>query len=117
LHALREQIALAISLIIQVDRLPGGPRRVTSITEITGREKDVITIQEIFRFRQLGLDPAGIAYGQFEATGIRPNLMARLETASIELSPTLFHEGVLMRAEPGARADLPRPEILRFLNF
>ncbi len=98
LHALREQIASAISLIIQVDRLPGGPRRVTSITEITGREKDTITIQEIFRFRQLGLDPAGIAYGQFEATGIRPNFMPRLETASIELPPNLFHEGVLMRA-------------------
>ena len=98
LHALREQIASAISLIIQVDRLPGGPRRVTSITEITGREKDVITIQEIFRYQQLGLDEAGIAYGQFEATGVRPNFMPRLEMASIELSPTLFRDGVLMQA-------------------
>ena len=98
LPALREQIASAISLIIQVDRLPGGPRRVTSITEVTGREKDVITIQEIFHFRQIGLDPSGIAYGQFEATGIRPKLMPRLETAGIQLSATLFHESVLMRA-------------------
>ena len=98
LPALREQIASAISLIIQVDRLPGGPRRVTSITEVTGREKDVITIQEIFRFKQLGVDPSGIAYGQFEATGIRPKLMPRLETAGIQLSATLFHESVLMRA-------------------
>ena len=98
LHALREQIASAINLIIQVDRLPGGPRRVTSITEITGRENEVITIQEIFHFRQLGLDPAGIAYGQFEATGIRPNFMPRLEAASIHLPPSLFQEGVLMRA-------------------
>jgi pilus assembly protein CpaF len=98
LHALREQIASAISLIIQVDRLPGGPRRVTSITEITGREADVITIQDIFRFRQLGVDPSGIAYGQFEATGIRPIVMPRLEAASIQLVPSMFHEGVIMHA-------------------
>jgi pilus assembly protein CpaF len=98
LHALREQIASAINLIIQVDRLQGGPRRVTSITEITGRENDVITIQEIFRFQQLGVNAAGIAYGQFEATGIRPNIMPRLEMASIQLSPNLFHEGAIMRA-------------------
>jgi len=98
LQALREQIASAISLIIQVDRLPGGPRRVTSITEITGREKDTITIQEIFRFRQLGIDPTGIAFGQFEATGIRPQVMPRLETSGIQLPPDLFQERELMRA-------------------
>ena len=98
LHALREQIASAINLIIQVDRLPGGPRRLTSITEITGREQDVITTQEIFRFQQLGVDPAGVAFGQFEATGIRPNCMPRLESSGILLSPTLFQESVLMRA-------------------
>lgn len=98
LHALREQIASAISLIIQVDRIPGGPRRVSSITEITGREKDTITIQEIFRYHQLGLDTAGIAFGQFESTGIRPMLMPRLERSGIQLPPTLFQEGVLMRA-------------------
>ena len=97
LHALREQVASAINLIIQVDRLPGGPRRVTSITEITGREKDTITIQEIFHFRQLGLDPAGVAFGQFEAMGIRPKLMPRLESSSIQLPPELFQERVLMR--------------------
>lgn len=98
LHALREQIASAINLIIQVDRVPGGPRRVTSITEITGRERDVITIQEIFRFQQLGVDPAGIAFGEFEATGIRPKFMPRLESSGIQLSPTLFQKNVLMRA-------------------
>jgi pilus assembly protein CpaF len=98
LHALRDQIASAIRLIIQVDRLPGGPRRVTSITEVTGRENDRITIQEIFRFQQLGLDSAGVAYGQFEATGIRPNLMARLEATNSQLRPDLFHEAILMQA-------------------
>jgi pilus assembly protein CpaF len=98
LHALREQIASAINLIIQVDRVPGGPRRVTSITEITGREKDTITIQEIFRFKQLGVDSAGIAFGQFEATGVRPQFMPRLESSGIQLPPTMFQEGILMRA-------------------
>jgi pilus assembly protein CpaF len=98
LHALREQIASAISLIIQVDRVPGGPRRVTSITEITGREKDTITIQEIFRFQPLGLDSTGIAVGQFESTGIRPKFMPRLETSGIQLPPHLFQERVLMQA-------------------
>jgi pilus assembly protein CpaF len=98
LAALREQIASAINLIIQVDRLPGGPRRVTSITEITGREKEVITTQEIFHFRQLGIQSTGIAHGQFEATGIHPVLMSRFRAAGIELPPNLFEERVLMDA-------------------
>ena len=98
LAALREQIASAINLIIQVDRLPGGPRRVTSITEITGREKEVITTQEIFHFRQLGIQSTGIAHGQFEATGIHPVLMSRFRAAGIELPPNLFQERILMDA-------------------
>jgi pilus assembly protein CpaF len=98
LAALRQQIASAISLIIQVDRLPGGPRRITSITEVTGREQDVITTQEIFHFRQLGVHPTGIAYGQFEVTGIRPSLMSRFEAAAIQLPQNLFEERVLMEA-------------------
>jgi len=98
LAALREQIASAISLIIQVDRLPGGPRRVTSITEVTGREMDVITTQEIFHFRQLGIQSTGIAHGQFEVTGIRPILMSRFQAAGIELPANLFEERILMEA-------------------
>ncbi len=98
LTAIREQIALAISLVVQLDRLAGGPRRVTSITEIRGREKDVIVTQEIFRFQQLGLQPTGNAYGQFECMGIRPFCMPRLEAAGVELSPNLFHEGILLEA-------------------
>jgi pilus assembly protein CpaF len=98
LAALRQQIASAINLIIQVDRLPGGPRRITSITEVTGREQDVITTQEIFHFRQLGVHPTGIAYGQFEVTGVRPSLMSRFEAAGIQLPQNLFEERVLMEA-------------------
>jgi pilus assembly protein CpaF len=98
LYAVREQIASAINLIVQLDRLAGGPRRVTSITEITGRERDVITIQEIFHYRQLGLQPTGIAYGRFESTGLRPYFTPRLREASIELPAEMFREGVLMEA-------------------
>jgi pilus assembly protein CpaF len=98
LVALRQQIASAINLIIQVDRLPGGPRRITSITEVTGREQDVITTQEIFHFRQLGVHPTGIAHGQFEVNGIRPSLMSRFEAAGIQLPQGLFEERVLMEA-------------------
>ena len=98
LLALREQIASAINLIIQVDRLPGGPRRITSITEVTGRERDVITTQEIFHFQQLGIQSTGIAHGQFGATGLRPFHMSRLQEAAIELPSDLFKERVLMEA-------------------
>jgi pilus assembly protein CpaF len=98
LAALRQQIASAINLIIQVDRLPGGPRRITSITEVTGREQDVITTQEIFHFRQLGVHPTGIAHGQFEVNGIRPSLMSRFEAAGIQLPQGLFEGRVLMEA-------------------
>lgn len=98
LHAMRVQIVSAISLIVQVDRLPGGHRRVTSITEIVGREDEVVTTQEIFRFRQLGVDASGGAFGQFESTGVRPYCAPRLQAAGIELPPDLFREGVLAQA-------------------
>jgi pilus assembly protein CpaF len=96
LFAIREQIASAINLIVQVDRLTGGPRRVTSITEVTGREREIITIQELFHFRQVGIGPTGTAFGQFESTGIRPFFMSRLQSAGIELPMELFQGGVLL---------------------
>ena len=96
---MREQIASAINLIVQVDRLPGGPRRVTSITEITGREKDVITMQELFRFRQLGVErDRQSPTASSRATGIRPYFMPRLQAASIELPAELFQERTLLKA-------------------
>jgi pilus assembly protein CpaF len=97
LNAMREQIASAVRLIVQVDRQAGGARRVTSITEISGREKDTIMTQEIFRFHQLGVDSLGAAFGQFEAIGIRPSLMTRLKAMSIDLPEDLFREGILQQ--------------------
>ncbi|HET9527688.1 MAG TPA: CpaF family protein, partial [Pyrinomonadaceae bacterium] len=74
-RAMRQQVASALNLVVQVARLADGSRRVTSISEITGMEGETITMQEIFRFRQTGLSPEGQVLGKFEATGIRPKFI------------------------------------------
>jgi pilus assembly protein CpaF len=89
-RALRQQIAAALSVVIQVSRLSDGQRKITSLQEITGIEGDIISMQEIFRFEQTGLDPDGSVQGQFVATGIRPKFMHRLVTRGIALSDKLF---------------------------
>jgi pilus assembly protein CpaF len=95
--AMRQQIASAVDLIIQANRLQGGPRKVVSITEVVGMEQDTIIMQDIFRYRQLGIDQNGRAFGQFEATGVRPTFMHRLEAAGIRLPANLFQERVMLR--------------------
>src|SRR5215216_5177210 len=96
IKAMRQQIASAVDLVIQVNRLQGGPRKITSITEVMNMEQDVIIMQEIFRFKQLGVDQNGRAFGQFEATGVRPTFVARLETKGVKLPSNMFTERVLM---------------------
>lgn len=98
LKALRRQIASAIHLLVQVDRLSGGPRRVTSITELVGMEGEVIITQEIFLYQQLGVDSLGRARGRFLATGVRPQVASRLQEAGFELAPSLFAQRVLRKA-------------------
>jgi pilus assembly protein CpaF len=97
IKAMRQQISSAVDLIIQANRLTGGPRKVTSITEVMNMEQDVIIMQDIFRFRQLGIDQNGRTYGQFEATGVRPSFMPRLEAKGIKLPSNMFTERVLLR--------------------
>src|SRR5262249_3829593 len=97
LKAMRQQISSAVDIIIQANRLQGGPRKITSITEVMGMEQDVIIMQEVFRYKQLGLDQNGRCYGQFEATGVRPTFVSRLEAAGIKLPTNLFAERVLLR--------------------
>jgi pilus assembly protein CpaF len=97
IKAMRQQISSAVDLIIQANRLQGGPRKVTSITEVMNMEQDVIIMQDIFRFKQLGIDQNGRAFGQFEATGVRPSFISRLESAGIKLPSNLFAERVLLR--------------------
>lgn len=97
IKAMRQQISSAVDVIIQANRLQGGPRKITSITEVMGMEQDVIIMQEVFRYKQLGIDQNGRAHGQFEASGVRPTFVARLEAAGIKLPSNLFQERVLMR--------------------
>ncbi|RUL86770.1 CpaF family protein [Tautonia sociabilis] len=96
IRALRAQFASAVDLIIQANRLQGGPRKVTSITEVVGMEGDTIIMQEIFKFEQLGVDPNGRAHGRFVATGIRPTFMERLEASGCLLPHDLFRQRVLL---------------------
>ncbi|CAN5195720.1 CpaF family protein [soil metagenome] len=96
LKAMRQQMASAINVIIQVNRLQGGVRRVTSITEVVGMEGDVIIMQEIFRFDQTAVDTDSKAVGQFSATGVRPRFMGRIQTAGFVMPKDLFTEGILM---------------------
>src|SRR5437667_1939269 len=97
IKAMRQQISSAVDLIVQANRLQGGPRKITSIVEALGMEPDVIIMQEIFRFKQLGIDRNARAFGQFEATGVRPTFVGRLEASGIKLPSNLFQERVLLR--------------------
>jgi pilus assembly protein CpaF len=97
IKAMRQQIASAVDIIIQANRLQGGPRKVTSITEVMNMEQDVIILQDIFRFKQLGIDQNGRAFGQFESTGVRPSFVGRLESKGIKLPSNLFQERILQR--------------------
>src|SRR3954452_23346402 len=97
IKAMRQQISSAVDLIIQANRLQGGPRKITSITEVMNMEQDVIIMQEVFRYKQLGIDQNGRAYGQFEATGVRPSFINRLESKGVKLPSNMFTERILMR--------------------
>src|SRR5882724_1691180 len=97
IKAMRQQVSSAIDLIIQANRLQGGPRKITSITEVMNMEQDIIIMQEIFRYKQLGIDQNGRTFGQFEATGVRPTFVTRLEAAGIKLPSNMFAERVLMK--------------------
>jgi len=89
-RAVRQQTASAINLIVQVSRMADGTRKVTSITEITGMEQDVITMQEIFRFERTGLTGEGKVTGRFRATGVRPKCAERLESMGVRLPVDMF---------------------------
>ena len=90
LKALRHQFCSAVDLIIQSNRLQGGPRKITHITEVLNMEQDTVIMQDIFLFVQDGIDENGKAYGHFESTGVRPAFMNRLEAAGIRLPANLF---------------------------
>jgi pilus assembly protein CpaF len=88
--AMRQQISSAIGVVVQVARLTDGKRKVLSITEITGMEGDMITLQEIFTFKQTGTDEKGAVKGHFHATGVRPRFAERLRNFGVDVPENLF---------------------------
>jgi pilus assembly protein CpaF len=95
ISAIRSQIASAIDLTVHIGRLIGGKRRILSIAEVTGMEKDAICLQDIFRYNQTGVDPSGNAKGYFEVCGVRPQIHERLKSHGNELPDNLFQRRVL----------------------
>ena len=86
----RAQIASALHVVVQIGRLSDGRRRLLSLSEIVGMEGEVVTMQEIFRFKMQGRDDNNQVIGHFEATGIRPKLLDELSAHGINLAPDLF---------------------------
>lgn len=90
IKAMRSQISSAVNLIVQASRLQDGSRRMTSITEITGMEGDVISMQEIFKFQRVGLTPDNKIIGHFTATGVRSHFSDRFKLWGYDLPPQIF---------------------------
>ena len=91
-RAMRQQVASAINLVVQVARLSDGTRRLTAISEITGMEGETITMQEIFIFERTGIDAQGQVIGRFRPTGIRPRFAERLKASGLQLPRVFFEE-------------------------
>ena len=94
-RTLRQQIAAAVSVIVQVARLPDGQRKLISLQEITGLEGEVVSMQEIYRFEQTGVGRDGRVQGDFSCTGIRPRFMQRLQSRGIALPEDVFEPRVM----------------------
>ena len=94
-HAIRQQMASALNIVIQLARLTGGRRKIINIVEVTGMEGDAILLQDVFKYTQTGVGPDGHAQGFFEACGVRPHLLARMEAQGRKMPPDLFQRRVL----------------------
>jgi pilus assembly protein CpaF len=90
LWVIRRQIASAIHVVVQVSRLKGGARKVVKVSEVTGLEGDVLSMHDLFGFKQTGIDAAGVARGHFYTPGLRPRCQERLEAAGVALPADLF---------------------------
>ena len=95
----RQQIVSAIDVVIQVNRLSDGTRKVMMISEVVGMESDIITMQDLFVFDKQGLAPNGAVLGEYRATGIRPRFADRLEENGIHLPADMFAQGTPLRRE------------------
>jgi pilus assembly protein CpaF len=90
--AVRKQIASAVTLVLQVSRFADGTRRLTHITEITGMEDDVVSMQDVFLFEKHGTSPDGRTLGTFTATGIRPKFADKLKASGVDLPANMFEQ-------------------------
>ncbi|HEU5182831.1 MAG TPA: CpaF family protein [Candidatus Polarisedimenticolia bacterium] len=107
-RAVKEQVASAINVVIQIARHSDGTRRLTSLSEIIGMEEDVITMQEIFVFEKSGIDEEGKVVGRYRPTGIRPRFADRLRVAGIHLPLEMFDENATLETAPAAAASAAR---------
>jgi pilus assembly protein CpaF len=89
-NAIRRQIASAVDVVIQVSRMSDGTRKVVCVSEITGMEGDVVTMQDVFVFQKRGIRESGEVVGEFLPTGIRPKFSERLLVSGIQLPMTMF---------------------------
>ncbi|HYW78406.1 MAG TPA: CpaF family protein, partial [Thermoguttaceae bacterium] len=96
---IRKQVASAINLVVQVGRLVGGVRKIVKVSEITGMEGDIVSMHDIFEYKQTGLDENRVAQGYFSATGIRPSCLSKLEACGISLPIELFERRILKPAQ------------------
>ncbi|HKV04595.1 MAG TPA: CpaF family protein [Candidatus Acidoferrales bacterium] len=92
--AVRQQIAAALSIVVQIARMSDGTRRVTHLSEITGMEDDVVSLQDVFTFQKQGVAASGHVIGTFSATGIRPRIAEKLITSGIPVPASLFDHSV-----------------------
>ena len=90
-RAIREQISSAVHVILQASRLSDGSRRVMNITEVVGMEGDVILLQDIFTFRQYGVDQDKKVIGEFKSTGVRPKFLDTLKEHGVEIDERMFN--------------------------
>ena len=96
IHAIREQLSSALDVLVHLERMTGGSRKIVQIVEITAMEGDTICLHDIFRFNQTGVDDTGNACGQFEACGVRPLLLNRLQARGMTVPSELFKRRVLV---------------------
>ncbi len=98
-RAIREQVAGALDVVVHVARLRDGSRRILGISEIVGMEGDVVTMQELIRYRQRGVDGHGKVVGDFEPSGVQPICLTRFEEAGVDYDPVAFNVPAARRAE------------------
>jgi pilus assembly protein CpaF len=97
-HVIRQQMSSALNILVHLNRLTGGRRKVVSIAEITGMENDTICLQDLFRYRQEGLTEDGHARGHYEACGVRPKVLERIKAEGFDLPEDLFRRRVIVSA-------------------